>query len=267
MNIRRTSLLLTGLALVLTACSGGPSDDATGGDATTGSGTGSDAVELVADGTLTLCTNPPYEPFEYEEDGEIVGFDVSIVGEVAVDLGVELRVISTGFDGIQSGAALEAGTCDIVASAITITEERRANLDFSAPYFDADQAVLVAAGSDVADESDLQSLTVGVQQATTGAAWVADQALTGVEFEDLGLQVQALRNGQVDAAVNDVAALGPFTDEGLEVAFTIPTGEQYGLGVRKGNAALLTAVNATLERIQGDGTYDALYTEYIGISE
>jgi len=86
-----------------------------------------------------------------------------------------------------------------------------------------------------------------------------------VEFEDLGLQVQALRNGQVEAAVNDVAALGPFTSEGLEVAFTIPTGEQYGFGVRQGNTALLEAVDGTLERVRTDGTYDALVAEYIGL--
>jgi polar amino acid transport system substrate-binding protein len=85
-----------------------------------------------------------------------------------------------------------------------------------------------------------------------------------VQFEDLGLQVQALKTGQVDAAINDIAVLGPFVTEGFEVSANFSTGEQYGLGVKKGSAALLDAVNGTLERIREDGTYDELYTQYIG---
>ena len=265
MKLRHASLAVTAAAaLLLSACSSG-GDSAEEGTSSAPAESGAPAaLELVSEGKLTVCTNPPYEPFEFEVDGEIVGLDMDIMAEVAADLGVELSHLVIGFDGIQSGAALEAGTCDVVASAITITDERAANLDFSEPYFDADQAVLVAEGSAVASEADLADATVGVQQATTGADWVTEQELTGVEFEDLGLQVQALKNGQIDAAVNDIAVLGPFTTDGLEVAFTIPTGEQYGFGVKKGNTALLDAVNATLERIEGDGTYDAIYTERIG---
>lgn len=260
MKLRNLTTALAGAAvLTLAACSGG-------GSASTDAGGQESDVSLIKSGVLTVCSNPPYEPFEYEENGEIVGLDISITDEVAKDLGVEPTVLTVGFDGLQSGAALEAGTCDIVASGITITDERRANLDFSEPYFDADQAVLVAAGSDISKAEDLQGLRVGVQQATTGADWVAEQGIEASQFEDLGLQVQALKNGQIDAVVNDVAVLGPFTSEGLEVPFTVPTGEQYGLGVKKGNTALLEAVNATLDRIKGDGTYDAIYTEFIGTS-
>src|SRR5690606_32354725 len=125
-------------------------------------------------GSLTVCTNPPYEPFEYEEDGEIVGLDMALTGEIAADLGVELRPLNTGFDAIESGAALNAKQCDIAASAITITDQRKKNVDFSDSYFDADQGVLVAAGTEVADESDLEGLKIAVQQATTGASWVEE---------------------------------------------------------------------------------------------
>ena len=264
LTMRTSSLALAAaasLALALTACSSGDADT---GDGDASSAAGSSDVALVKDGKLTVCTNVPYEPFQYEVDGKIVGFDISITQEVADDLGAELEVVAIGFDGIQSGAALDAGTCDIVASAITINEEREKNLDFSDPYFDADQAVLVAEDSTVADEDDLADITVGVMQATTGADWVKGLGITPTEFEDLGLQVVALQNGQIDAAVNDIAALGPFTTDGLKVAFTVPTGEQYGFGVKTGNTALLEAVNGTLERINTDGTYDELYTEFIG---
>lgn len=249
------------LGVLLAAC--GSSDDGSAAESTADAGAGG-GFDLVTEGSLTLCTNPPYEPFEYEEGGEIVGFDIALVAEIAADLDLELAIINTGFDGIQSGAALNAGQCDIVASAITITEARAGNMDFTLAYFDADQAVLVPTGSAVTSEADLADLTVGVQQATTGAEWVAEQGITGVEFEDLGLQVQALRNGQIDAAVNDVAVLASYADEELEVALTIPTGEEYGFAVRQGDTALLEAVNTSLERVFTDGTYEEIWAEFIG---
>lgn len=211
-----------------------------------------------------MCTNPPYEPFEYEENGEIVGLDMDLVAEIAADLDAELQIKITAFEGIQSGADLNSNNCDIVASGITITEARSENMNFTDPYFDADQGLLTQAGAGLSTVEDLDGLRIGVQQATTGLDWAEEQGLTMVEFEDLGLQVQALRNGTVDAIINDIAVLGPFTDEGLEIGAVFPTGEQYGFGVKKDNTALLEAANATLERIKGDGTYDAIYETYIG---
>ena len=245
-------------ALLLAACGGG--DSGASGDATEG------GVDLVQAGTLTVCTNPPFEPFEFEEDGTVVGLDMDIVGEVAQDLGVTLTPRVSPFEGIQSGADLNSGNCDVVASGITITDERKAKFDFSEPYFDADQGLLVPEGSGLSTVEDLQGKQIAVQQATTGEAWVTENKLTPIQFQDLGLQVQALKTGQVDAAVNDIAVLGPFVSEGFEVAATFPTGEQYGIGVKKGNTALLDAVNATLDRIREDGTYDAIYTERIGVA-
>jgi polar amino acid transport system substrate-binding protein len=241
-------------ALLLASC-GGSGDDAASSDG---------GVQLVSDGTLTVCTNPPYEPFEYEEDGEVVGLDIAIVNEVATDLGVTLTTKVTPFEGIQSGADLNTNNCDVVASGITITPERQQKIDFSDPYFDADQGLLVPEGSDLDSVESLEGKTVGVQQATTGETWATDNGLQTVQFEDLGLQIQALKTGQVDAVVNDIAVLGPYVSEGFEVSANFSTGEQYGLGVKKGNTALLDQINATLERIREDGTYDDLYTQYIG---
>jgi polar amino acid transport system substrate-binding protein len=172
--------------------------------------------------------------------------------------------VETGFDGIQSGAALNAGTCDIVASAITITKERAGKLDFSKPYFDANQGLLVPSGSGLDSLASLAGKKVGVQLATTGETYAKDNGLETVSFEDLGLQVQALKNGEVDAIINDIAVLTPYATDGYEVGTEFVTGEQYGLGVKKGNTALLTAVDATIDRIKSDGTYDTLYTKYIG---
>ncbi len=256
-HARPTAVLAAATLLALTACSGpDTSDDADDGE-----------LALVSSGALTVCTNPPYEPFEYEEDGQIVGLDMALTGEIAADLGVELRPLNTGFDAIESGAALNAQQCDIAASAITINDRRKKNVDFSDSYFDADQGVLVAAGTQVADESDLHGLNIAVQQSTTGADWVEEQGLEGVQFEDLGLQIQALRNDQVDVVVNDVTVLEPYADDELSVAFVVATGEQYGFAIRKGNTALVDAANATLARITEDGTYDELVAEYFGAGD
>jgi polar amino acid transport system substrate-binding protein len=241
-------------ALLLASC-GGSGDDAASSEG---------GVQLVTDGTLTVCTNPPYEPFEYEEDGEVVGLDIAIVNEVATDLGVTLTTKVTPFEGIQSGADLNTSNCDVVASGITITPERQEKIDFSDPYFDADQGLLVPEGSDLDSVEALEGKTIGVQQATTGETWATDNGLQTVQFEDLGLQIQALKTGQVDAVVNDIAVLGPYVSEGFEVSANFSTGEQYGLGVKQGNTALLDQINDTLARIREDGTYDDLYTQYIG---
>ena len=212
-----------------------------------------------------MCTNPPYEPFEFSDaSGNIVGLDIDIVGEVAKDLGVSLSTTVTPFEGIQSGANLDTGTCDVVASGITITADRKAKIDFSDPYFNADQGLLVPDGSNLKDVASLKGKNVAVQQATTGETWAKDNGLDAVTFEDLGLQIQALKTGQVDAVVNDIAVLGPFVSQGFKVAANFSTGEQYGLGVKKGNTALVTAINKTLARIHADGTYDAIYKTRIG---
>ena len=248
----RIAVPVAAAALLLTACSSTAND------------TGGDEISLITAGTLTVCTNPPYEPFEFEQDGKVVGLDMDIVNEVAKDLGVEMAINITLFEGIQSGEDLNSSKCDIVASGITINDVRESKMDFSEPYFDADQGLLVPAGSSVASVADLAGLTVGVQQATTGADYATEQGLETLEFEDLGLQIEALRSGQIDAVINDIAVLGPFAGDEFEVGTTFPTGEQYGLGVKTGNTALLAAVNDTLARIMSDGTYDDIYIKYIG---
>ncbi|MBX9244193.1 amino acid ABC transporter substrate-binding protein [Actinotalea ferrariae] len=256
--LRRTqATVVTALAaLALAGCSSTATDDV--------ATAAPDEVQLVEEGVLTMCANPPYEPFTYEEDGEVVGFEVDIVREVATDLGVDLEIVSTPFEGLESGQDLETRKCDVVASGITITDEREERLDFAEPHFDADQGLLVPAGSNLTSIEDLEGFTVGVQQATTGEEWALEQDLGTVQLEDLGLQVEALRAGQVDAVVNDIAVLGSYVDDELEIGAQFPTGEQYGIGVRTGNTALLAAVDATLERIRNDGTYDALYEQHIG---
>lgn len=257
MNASLTRLLplLAAGALVLAGCSSDKGTDVAlpGG------------VELAKGDVLTVCTNPPFAPFEFEEDGKIVGLDMDITAQIAKDLGVEQSVLNTPFEAMQSGAALNAKQCDIVATGLSITDERRANLDISEPYFDADLGILVKKDSGITSEADLAGKTIAVQIETDAEAWVTEKGLAGKQFADLGLQVAALKN-DVDAVMNDYAVLGSYTAQGYELLAPVPTGAQYGLAVRKGDTALLDQVNKTLARIKSDGTWAEIYTARIGVA-
>lgn len=243
--------------LALSACGGG------GEAATTESG-----VELVQEGKLVTCTHLPYEPFQFQQGDEIVGFDVDVVDAIAEDLGVEQEIVDTPFETIQSGEDLNAGKCDLAAAGMTITDVREENLDFSDPYFEATQALLTTKGSGYASLEDLAGKKLGVQSGTTGSDYATENATDAelVTFEDLGLLLTAVQSGQVDAGINDNGVLYDFANQNddVEVTAEFDTGEQYGIGVRTENTALLEQVNATLERIRDDGTYDAIYEEWFG---
>jgi polar amino acid transport system substrate-binding protein len=261
---RRLALAaLAGAALALAGCGGG--DDTTAGG---GTSTGAAQVELVSDGKLTTCTHLPYEPFQFEREGEIVGFDVQLVDLVAKDLGVEQAIVDTPFETIQSGEDLNAGKCDLAAAGMTITDVRKQNLDFSDPYFEATQALITKKGSGIASLDALQGKKLAVQSGTTGEEYATKNAKGAelVQFEDLGLLLAAVKTGQVDAGINDNGVVYDFAKKNpdTEVTTEFDTGEQYGIGVRKGNTALLEKINAVLAKSRQDGSYDKIYQTWFG---
>lgn len=227
-------------------------------------------AELIKEGTLTVCTHLPYEPFQYTEGGEVVGFDVDLMDLVAEELGVEQKIFDTPFEGIQSGQALNTGKCDVAAAGMTITDERARVIDFSDPYFDATQALLVKKGSGIASLEDLSGKSLAVQEGTTGALYAQDNAPDDVElrsFEDLALLQTAVKTGQVDAGINDNGVLFDYVQDNpdLEVSTEFDTGEQYGFAVKKdGNDSLLDTINEVLATAQEDGTYDDIYEKWFG---
>lgn len=253
-------------ALSLTACGGDGSDTGSSTTATNDSG-----VKLVKSGTLTTCTHLPYAPFQFEQDGKTVGFDVDLIDQVAKDLGVKQAIVDTPFEGIKSGQDLNTGKCDIAAAGMTITDERKQVIDFSKPYFDATQAMLVKKGAGYASLADLAGKTVGVQSGTTGKDYVDANKPEGVkvvEFEDLATEQQGLATGQIDAAVNDLPVWLDYIKKNpgkFEVGAEFDTGEQYGFGIKKGgNPKLLATVNKVLDAAKADGTYDSVYEKWFG---
>ncbi|HEU0042782.1 MAG TPA: ABC transporter substrate-binding protein, partial [Jiangellaceae bacterium] len=204
---RRTRLHVlraAGLAVLLSGVVAGCAANAEDGSA-------SFEPQVLKKGQLRVCTDMPYEPFEYEDKGEPKGFDIDLVDKVAQRLSLEPRILDTDFDAIQSGEALNAGKGDIAISAMTITGERARVLDFSSPYFNASQALVVERGSSVESLADLGGQKIAVQGGTTGELYVTDNAPDNaqiVPLEDSAAMEEALRKGTVDAAVYDNTVVG-----------------------------------------------------------
>jgi len=253
--------VLSATALALAGC--GDDEQETGG-------TAQSSVDLVNDGEITTCTHLPYQPFQFERGGEVVGFDVDMIDLVAKRLGVKQAIVDTPFEGIQSGEDLNARKCDIAAAAMTITPEREQKIAFSAPYFDADQALLVKKDSGIKSLEDLEGKTLGVQSGTTGKMYAEENAPEGVQlkdYEDVALELSSVKSGQVPAAVNDIPVLLDYVKQNpeLEVATRFATGEQYGFGMKKGTSQeLQQVVDAVIEKARADGTYDRLYEKWFG---
>lgn len=249
-----SAAVLSALAMLAAGCSSSaPGATATG-------------IPLVNAGKLTTCTGLPYEPFEFEQDGKVVGFDVDLMDLVAQELGVTQQIVDTPFDGIQSGADLNAGKCDLVAAGMTITEVREQNFDFSAPYFDATQALVARKGSGLTSFEQLKSKRLAVQNGTTGARY-ADENARDVElvvFEDLGLLLTAVEAGDVAAGINDNGVLYDWVNSkpDFEVTAEFDTNEQYGIAVKTGNTALLNTINEVLAEARSSGEYDRIYQKW-----
>ncbi|MGJ9406154.1 ABC transporter substrate-binding protein [Nesterenkonia aurantiaca] len=218
-------------------------------------------VELNNEGTLQVCSDVPYPPFEYyDEDGAVVGFDIDIAEVIAGALDAELEVVQTGFEGIQSGVALDAGTCDLAISGMSITEARAGNMLFSEPYLDDNLGLLAVTEADVSSLDDLEGLTVGVQTETTGSDFAEEQGYEVREYSDSGLLIQGLESGQVEAAIGNISILGYQAGESDTAEFIeeIDTGEQLGIAVATGNDQLIDAVNQVLAELDASGGMEEL---------
>jgi ABC-type amino acid transport substrate-binding protein len=256
-------VLSVAMGLFAVACGGG-GEGTTGGGGGGGTVGGGGGME-----TITVASDIAYPPFEYTENGEAVGFDIDLMNEIGERAGFTPEYQNVTFDGIIGG--LGSNLYDASISAMTITPEREEQIDFSDPYFNADQSLLVPSDGDIQSVDDLGEAVVGVQLGTTGASkaeeFQADGKLAEVRtFDTIEDAFAALENGQVDAIINDLPvsqAEADASDGALEVVETIPTGEQYGVAFPT-DSELVEPTNQALQEIKDDGTYVKIYKQWIG---
>lgn len=276
MPLRNLALIFAALlALFFAVGCGGDDDEDEGANGTEAADTGAAGGEglpefsTVEDGILTVGSDVPFPPFEFREGNELTGFDVDLMEEIASRLGLDdVRWVDTSFDTIFT--QLAGGRFDAVASATTITEDRSQIVNFTDPYYLAQQALTVnsARTPDLTSVEDLSSGdTVAVQQGTTGEIWVRDNVPEGVQvrsFPEAPDTYTALEAGNVTAVIFDEPSALTEAErrEDLEVVATIDTGERYGFPVNPENEELLEAMNAVLAEMIEDGTYDEIYAAY-----
>lgn len=252
--------------LTLTACGGENGEEETesaDAEAEVDTGVSVDAeVETISEGTLQVCSDVPYPPFEYyDTDGNVVGFDIDVASAIASALDLELEIIESSWDGLESGVSLNAQDCDLTISGMTITEERSGNMLFSDPYLDDNLGLLATADSGIESTDDLDGVTVGVQTATTGDVYATEElGLDVVQYEDSGLMLQGLEAGQVEALIGNISIIGYQTGEDEQFVFAeeIDTGEQLGAAAELGNEQLIDAVNEILAELEASGELEEI---------
>ena len=270
---RRSFLAAAGLsvaALALTACGGSASSVASSVASSASSAaasTSAAAGELttVEAGKLTMATNAAFPPYEMTTDaGDFEGIDIETAQAIADKLGLELQIDDMDFDAAL--LSVQQGKADIVMAGVTVTDERKAVMDFSDSYATGIQSIIVPEGSDIASPDDLAGKKIGTQRGTTGYIYCTDDfGEDAVVAYDSGLTaVQALNNGQVDAVVIDNAPAKEYVaaNPGLKVLDTSYAEEDYAIGMAKGSA-LEDAVNKALEELKADGTLQAIVDKYI----
>ena len=270
---RRSFLAAAGLsvaALALTACGGSASSVASSVASSASSAaasTSAAAGELttVEAGKLTMATNAAFPPYEMTTDaGDFEGIDIETAQAIADKLGLELQIDDMDFDAAL--LSVQQGKADIVMAGVTVTDERKAVMDFSDSYATGIQSIIVPEGSDITSPDDLAGKKIGTQRGTTGYIYCSDDFgdENVVAYDDGLTAVQALNNGQVDAVVIDNAPAKEFiaANPGLKILDTSYAEEDYAIGMAK-NSPLEDAVNSVLEELKADGTLQAIVDKYI----
>lgn len=217
-------------------------------------------------GKLHMATNATFPPYEMvADDGTFEGIDVDIAGKIAEKLGLELVVDDMDFGSIIT--SVQTGKEDIALAGLTVTDERKQNVDFTDSYATGVQVVIVPEDSDIKTIDDLQGKLIGCQESTTGYTYCTDDYGEDMvtAFPSGANAVQALLTGKIDAVVIDKQPAEAYVaqNEGLKILDTEYVAENYAIGVSKDNTALRDAVNNALKELIDDGTVQSILDKYI----
>ena len=217
------------------------------------------------DNVLTMATSADFPPYEFYENDEIVGIDVEIMNAVCEKIGMTLDIQDMSFDSVIGAA--QTGKADIAMSGITITEDRKAMINFTIPYTSTAQSIIVVKDGAIAKKDDLEGKKIGVQINTTGDTQVTEEFGddSTERFQNGALAVESLKNGKIDCVVIDgeVAKALVAANEGLEIIADAYSLEEYAIAIAKDKTELLDKINGALEELIADGTVDAIMDKYI----
>lgn len=239
-------------------------------DTSTKDASSENAGEAKAEGsyagkTLIMATNAEFPPYEYHEGKDIVGIDVEIAKAVAEQMGAKFEVSDMAFDAIIS--AVDSGKADFGAAGMTVTEDRKKNVDFSDTYATSVQSVIVPENSDIKSIDDLKGKKIGVQQGTTGDIYATkDYGKDAIQPFPKGVDaVLALGAGKVDAVIIDGNTAKAFVadQKGLKLLDSAYAEEEYAICVKKGNTELRDGINAALKELKASGKLDEIVAKYI----
>ncbi len=229
------------------------------------------AFTTVVEGELHMATNASFPPYEMvADDGSFEGIDVQIASAIAEKLGLTLVVDDMDFGSVVT--SVQTGKEDIAMAGLTVTEERKENIDFTDSYATGVQVVIVPEDSDIQSIDDLEGKQIGCQESTTGYIYCSDTPENGgygeenvTAFPNGANAVQALLSGKVDCVVIDSQPAQEYVkqNEGLKILETEFVTEDYAIGVSKDNPALRDAVNAVLKELIDDGTVQSIIDKYI----
>ncbi len=235
-------------------------------------GGGTAEFTTVEPGKLHMSTNAAFPPYEMTtDDGGFEGIDVEVAEAIAKKLGLELVVDDMGFDAAL--LAVQNGQSDIAMAGITVKPDRQEVMDFTDSYTNAVQVIIVNEDSPIQSVDDLVNAEmIGCQRATTGYEYCAADPEDGgygadhvTAYETGALAVMDLVQGKVDAVVidNEPAKAYVAQNPGLKILDTEFANEEYAIAVKKGNTALLDAVNAAMAELKADGTFQDIVDKYI----
>lgn len=219
-------------------------------------------------GKLTIGVDDSYPPMEYrDESNNLVGFDVDLGNAIAGKLGVKAEWIPTDWNGVV--LALNASKFDIVLSAMSITDERKNEIDFAGPYIDGGQIIVVKSGSSIKTSADLKDKVLGCQLGATGeqAAMKIQGTKEVKKYDKITEAFHDLTAGRIDAVIVDGQVGGYYTKKEPN-AFVILeeklTKEPEGIGVRKADKKLNAAIQKALDDLKADGTLTNLSNKWFG---
>lgn len=213
---------------------------------------------------LYVGTNAEFVPFEYIDNGNIVGFDIELINKIGEKIGRKIKIKNISFDGLLP--ALQANKIDVIIAGMSVTEERKKFVDFSKDYFVANQVIIVSENNNEIKNIDtLKNKKVGVILGYTGDLIISKfNDINKIQYNSASNAIMALLSNKIDAVILDSAPAKNYinNNKGLKILTMDIESEKYAIAIKKEGGNLVHEINSALDIIKQEGTYDKLIQKY-----